>query len=138
MGALIAWIVTAVIVAEWFWWIVGVVAVAWVGRRLWKAYDARHWTRVVLEAEHAAIAARADEQDAWFLAGDPRGLYGEYPPVDIWPTPKRGPAPKKPAERRRSVTPADELRAQRARLERERAKARAEVGIPIAEVAPIP
>ena len=32
-------------------------------------------------AEHAAIAARADQQHAWVLAGDDRGVYGVYPPA---------------------------------------------------------
>ena len=27
------------------------------------------------------IVARADQQQAWRLAGDPRGIYGEYPPL---------------------------------------------------------
>jgi hypothetical protein len=31
----------------------------------------------------AALVARADEQHAWILAGDDRGLYGAYPPAVI-------------------------------------------------------
>lgn len=31
------------------------------------------------------LAARADQQHAWRLAGDPRGIYGDYPNVaDPW------------------------------------------------------
>ena len=30
---------------------------------------------------HAAIAARADQQHAWVLAGDDRGVCGAYPPA---------------------------------------------------------
>src|ERR1700722_2310496 len=33
--------------------------------------------------EHAALAAPADQQHAWVLAGDDRGIYGEYPPKQI-------------------------------------------------------
>ena len=33
------------------------------------------------EAEHAAIAARADRQHAWVFSGDDRGVYGAYPPA---------------------------------------------------------
>ena len=29
----------------------------------------------------AALAARADQQHAWVLAGDDRGVYGDYPPA---------------------------------------------------------
>jgi hypothetical protein len=36
----------------------------------------------IAETEHqaavAAIAARADQQHAWVMAGDPRGTYGDY------------------------------------------------------------
>ncbi|QDF19930.1 hypothetical protein HWC44_gp043 [Mycobacterium phage ThetaBob] len=34
-------------------------------------------------AEALAVVARADRQHAWVLAGDPRGVFGEYRPVDI-------------------------------------------------------
>jgi hypothetical protein len=42
----------------------------------WLAYRQRVAAR---EAEHAAIAARADQQHTWVLAGDDRGVYGAYP-----------------------------------------------------------
>jgi ABC-type Fe3+-siderophore transport system permease subunit len=32
-------------------------------------------------ARRAALVARADQQHAWVLAGDQRGIYGEYPPA---------------------------------------------------------
>jgi hypothetical protein len=31
----------------------------------------------------AALVARADQQHAWVLAGDDRGIYGDYPPKRI-------------------------------------------------------
>ena len=34
-----------------------------------------------LEAAHAAMAARADQQHAWVMAGDDRGVYGAFPPA---------------------------------------------------------
>lgn len=60
-----------------FWWVFAIlfgiallIAVGWyVSRRL----DAR-------DAARAAIIARADEQHALILAGDDRGIYGEWPP----------------------------------------------------------
>ncbi|MEH3135330.1 MAG: hypothetical protein PGN30_10055 [Mycolicibacterium neoaurum] len=76
MVGLIAWIVTAVIVTEWFWWIVGALAAVWV-----------YWRVRVSQAERAhrrrALAARADLQHAWALAGDVRGTFGDYPPADL-------------------------------------------------------
>ena len=50
------------------------------GLLLWLAFyaarrvDARHDARLV-------IAAHADQQHAWVLAGDDRGVYGQFPPV---------------------------------------------------------
>ena len=29
------------------------------------------------------VIARADEQHALYLAGDPRGIYGDYPPEEL-------------------------------------------------------
>jgi hypothetical protein len=65
-----------------FWWVFAIIigialliAASWyVSRRL----DAR-------DAARAAIAARADEQHALVLAGDDRGVYGEYRP-EVYPT----------------------------------------------------
>jgi hypothetical protein len=34
-------------------------------------------------AERAALVARADQQHAWVLAGDDRGIYGDYAPTQI-------------------------------------------------------
>jgi len=36
-------------------------------------------------AERAALIARADEQHAWVLKGDDRGIYGDYPPQSFYP-----------------------------------------------------
>jgi hypothetical protein len=33
--------------------------------------------------ECAALVARADQQHAWVLAGDERGIYGDYAPKQI-------------------------------------------------------
>jgi ABC-type Fe3+-siderophore transport system permease subunit len=33
--------------------------------------------------KRTALVARADQQHAWILAGDDRGVYGEYPPMQI-------------------------------------------------------
>jgi hypothetical protein len=36
--------------------------------------------RAAEQARNAAIAARSDQQHAWTLAGDDRGMYGDYRP----------------------------------------------------------
>jgi hypothetical protein len=49
----------------------------WV-RRSWLA----HCTYLAeLEAEHATIAACADQQHAWVMIGDDHGVYGAFPPA---------------------------------------------------------
>lgn len=83
MLGLVAWIVVAVVAAEWFWWIVGMALVAAAViliRRLGRACRA---ARLAVEAEQRAIAARADQQHAWALADDERGTFGDYPPADL-------------------------------------------------------
>jgi hypothetical protein len=49
----------------------------WVGR-MHLTYELERRRRA-----QAAIVARADQQHAWVLAGDDRGIYGEYPPKQI-------------------------------------------------------
>jgi hypothetical protein len=61
-----------------FWWVFAILAgLIVLGGVAWYAacrVDARY-------AAQAAIAARADEQHAWVLAGDHRGIYGDYMPA---------------------------------------------------------
>ena len=52
------------------------VTVLWLASYLNRVHDARHQNR-------AALIARADQQHAWVLAGDDRGVYGRYPPATI-------------------------------------------------------
>jgi cytoskeletal protein RodZ len=35
------------------------------------------------EERRDGLVARADQQHAWVLAGDDRGIYGDYPPRQI-------------------------------------------------------
>jgi len=62
-----------------YWWLIALVVLAAVAA--WK-YVPKVWAgrQAALGAEqrrHAAIAARADQQHQWVLAGDPRGTYGD-------------------------------------------------------------
>jgi ABC-type Fe3+-siderophore transport system permease subunit len=67
-----------------FWaWIAAVLGALMVfGLLLWLTFhlerrvDARYERR-------AALVARADQQHAWVLAGDARGIYGDYIPTQI-------------------------------------------------------
>ena len=49
----------------------------WIDRRL----ERRERRREAARLELAAIARRADEQHWQVLAGDDRGVYGQYPPA---------------------------------------------------------
>lgn len=58
-------------VSGWLWWLLAAASLAAILH--WLHHRAR-----TQAAEHAAIAARADQQHAWVLAGDPRGTYGRH------------------------------------------------------------
>ncbi len=59
-------------------------AVVYVAARVgWWWYTQQLAAQAAAEREHAAIAARADQQHAWVLAGDDRGIYGKYPPAAV-------------------------------------------------------
>ena len=61
-----------------FWWLVllllGALAVGWWALVVWTRHDDELERR---RRAQAAIVARADEQHAWVLDGDDRGVYGE-------------------------------------------------------------
>lgn len=67
-----------------FWWLILMLSVAaGAGVAMWcfvTRWDAR------LERQHqahAALVARADQQHAWILAGDDRGVHGDYQPAAL-------------------------------------------------------
>jgi hypothetical protein len=68
MGKILLLVVLALVVA---YVVVGMVVARRVAAR-----------RAVRRRRDAAIAARADEQNEWFLAGDLRGIYGGEPDPD--------------------------------------------------------
>jgi hypothetical protein len=76
MGQLFSLLLLVGFVGAYFKWIAAAIAV-WVayrwGRKAWVRHGAAAdaWQR-----EQKAIAARADQQHAWVMAGDPRGTYG--------------------------------------------------------------
>jgi hypothetical protein len=90
MGGLFRVLLLTGFVAK-FWWVIpAALAIAvllvglwkftgWLDRRL-EARDAR---RARARYELATIAARAEQQHAWVLAGDDRGIYGGYTPTRV-------------------------------------------------------
>jgi hypothetical protein len=72
------------IVKFWVWIAVVFGAAVVFGLLLWAAFYAAR--RVDARADaRLAIAARADRQHAWVLAGDERGVYGDYRP-EVYPS----------------------------------------------------
>jgi hypothetical protein len=60
-----------------YWWLIVLVVAAVIVYKRAPVWWARYQAARVVERERVAgIAARADRQHAWVLAGDPRGLYG--------------------------------------------------------------
>jgi hypothetical protein len=61
-----------------YWWLIALVLAAVAVWKFEPGVWARHQDAVAAERQRlAAIAARADQQHAWTLAGDPRGTYGD-------------------------------------------------------------
>lgn len=89
-GFLLLLLVVFAVVKFWL-WIAGAAAIAVLLCVLWKMtgqidqwLERRGERRAARRKERAAIAARADEQNRLYLAGDERGTYGEYRP-EIYP-----------------------------------------------------
>ncbi|MGA8332961.1 MAG: hypothetical protein WB777_27315 [Mycobacterium sp.] len=86
LGAAFVLLIFVGFVAKFWLWIVAALgALVVFGLLLWLAFRAARRVDAGHQA-HTAIAARADEQHAWTLAGDDRGTYGEYPPTEVYPT----------------------------------------------------
>ncbi len=81
-AAFVLLIFVGAIAKFWIYIVAALGALVLYGLVLWLAFRAAR--RV--DAEHraqAALAARADQQHAWILAGDDRGIFGDYPPKQI-------------------------------------------------------
>jgi ABC-type protease/lipase transport system fused ATPase/permease subunit len=68
-------------VAKFWVYIVAVLGALVLFGLLWWAASAAGRRADAEYQERAALVARADQQHAWILAGDDRGLYGRYPPT---------------------------------------------------------
>jgi hypothetical protein len=81
-GAFVLLIFVDAIVKFWVWIAVAFGAAVLFGLLLWAAFYAARWVDAREDAR-IAIAARADAQHALVLAGDDRGIYGDYVPTQI-------------------------------------------------------
>ncbi|MEM6109216.1 hypothetical protein AAHS21_23715 [Mycobacterium sp. 050272] len=63
-----------------FAWLIGAVAAAGIAGRLIGGLLARRDDcAAARRRRNAELCARADQQNAWAMAGDARGVYGDYP-----------------------------------------------------------
>jgi hypothetical protein len=85
LGAAFVLLIFIGFIAKFWVYIVGVLAaLALVGLLWWWAsYMGRR--AKARENTRLAIIARADQQHAWVLAGDDRGIYGDYRP-EVYPS----------------------------------------------------
>jgi hypothetical protein len=61
-------------------WLAGAAVLYTTARLTWRAYQRQHAADAAEAQCLAAIAARADQQHVWVMAGDDRGTYGTFPP----------------------------------------------------------
>lgn len=80
MFGMLVWVVTVVIAAKAFWWVVGAAAfvatLRWIEKTIDRALERRHESAMAVAQYNAELAARADQQHNWRMQGDPRGIYG--------------------------------------------------------------
>jgi hypothetical protein len=80
MGGLLRILLMLGFVVKFWWLILLVMAVAAAGCWLWIILTRKDAEFDRQNREQRALIARADQQHAWILAGDDRGVYGSYPP----------------------------------------------------------
>jgi hypothetical protein len=76
LGQFIGVLLLVGFVGAYFWWIAAIAAVvafAWMAQRAFREIET---AEAAAARRRAAMAARADQQHAWVLQGDERGVYG--------------------------------------------------------------
>jgi hypothetical protein len=82
VAAFVGLFVFGLCVRYWIWALAVMALVVLFAGLLWLSFWAARRVDARYEAR-AALVARADQQHAWILAGDDRGIYGEYAPKQI-------------------------------------------------------
>lgn len=76
-------LIAACLTAEFFWWIVGIIAAGLTLRLIIKSANAATDREIARARHRAELAKRADQQHQWYIEGDSRGSYGKYPPAAV-------------------------------------------------------
>jgi hypothetical protein len=83
MSAIFGLLLFVGFVIHYFWWITAAAAIAF-GWYKWRVFQLACEMHETAEARRRnAVRARADQQQAWTLAGDDRGIYGAYTPAAV-------------------------------------------------------
>jgi hypothetical protein len=83
MGTIFGLLLIVGFVIHYFWWVVAAALVLF-GWYKWRVFSLACQMHETAEARwRNEVGARADQQQAWCLAGDPRGVYGEYRPTGL-------------------------------------------------------
>lgn len=69
------------LVVQLIWWILGTAAAYGLYRVARRTLREHRAQAVIAARNHAELAVRAEIQHRWYLAGDPRGIYGRYAPA---------------------------------------------------------
>ena len=83
MGGLIRLLLLVGFIVKFWWLILLLMVVVAAGFWLWGVVTRQDAELERRNREHAALVAGADDQHAWVLAGDDRGVYGEHAPEHI-------------------------------------------------------
>ncbi len=76
MGTLFGLLLIVGAIIHYFWWLVAA-AIVFAGWYFWRVFSLACQMHETAHARwRSAVRARADQQQAWRLAGDPRGVYG--------------------------------------------------------------
>jgi ABC-type Fe3+-siderophore transport system permease subunit len=81
LGAAFVILIFVGVIVRFFWWILAGIAGVALIVLVFYLVNRSDKRRAAELKQVAVLAARADEQHAQVLAGDDRGLYGEYPPA---------------------------------------------------------
>lgn len=77
----VIFLVLAALVVHFFWWLVAIVVTVVAARLVGRWLAASEDREVARWRRDEEIAARADREHQLVMAGDERGVYGQYPPV---------------------------------------------------------
>jgi hypothetical protein len=83
MGGLLRVLLVFGFVVKFWWLLLLLLVVAAAGFGLWGVATRQDTELERQHRQQRALVARANEQHAWVLAGDDRGMFGEYPPAAL-------------------------------------------------------